>query len=295
MDQVLADYITAKADQPDHPGRIKCVDSNLVVATAPGRFAVTGVFHPIGYCEPEPNSGSQSLKMKSKTFRFFLIVALIGCLHGWVRSAHAHGGDPRLEINSEKLNPGSVLEIRGVDFEYEEEVMLALVGSEDELILGTIVGDVDGGFLQLITLPLDQAEGTYTIRAKTDDHEVHSPPFTISGMAMVEGEGEGLREQEDGLLAPMPTTPPVTDTVDDLKENEPPQTNSTSSFPVILWGFSWRSGLQLFWARRRSPSIDNLNYSRFTLDVFIPELKCRLGRLLCQCDFPQAYPMTKGD
>jgi hypothetical protein len=181
--------------------------------------------------------------MKTKTIRFFLIAALIVFSLNWVQPARAHGGDPRLEINPEKLDPGSVLEIRGVDFEYEEEVMLALVGSENEMFLGTIVADVDGGFLKLITLPLDQAEGTYTIRAVTDDHEVNSPPFTISGNEAFQSEGKGLREQEEMLLVPMPTSPPATDTVEVLTEKEPSQTKFASFFPTILVGVFMALGI----------------------------------------------------
>lgn len=40
----------------------------------------------------------------------------------------AHGDEPRIEISVGRINPGGVIEVRGVDFEYEETATLALVG-----------------------------------------------------------------------------------------------------------------------------------------------------------------------
>ena len=115
----------------------------------------------------------------------------------------AHGEEPRIEINPERLNPGTVIDIRGVDFEFEEEVKLALIGSQAEIPLGTVAADTEGIFLLTATLPVDLAEGTYVVRGTTDDHSVDSPALTIWGSAP-SGEG-GQRSEEDPLLAPMPT------------------------------------------------------------------------------------------
>ena len=119
--------------------------------------------------------------------------------------ALAHGDEPRLEISVEKLNPGGVIEVRGVDFELEELVALDLIGSDFELPLGEVTADVEGVFVQIVTLPMDLQEGTYNFRATTDDHDILSPSFLVWGMAVLEVEEEGQREEEDGLFAPMPT------------------------------------------------------------------------------------------
>lgn len=121
------------------------------------------------------------------------------------QSALAHGEEPRLEISAERLNPGAALDIRGVDFEFEEQVNLALIGSQVEIPLGTAIGDEEGIFLATISLPTDLAEGTYVVHAVTDDHVVESPQITIWGTAQIEGGGEVVRDDADGLLAPMPT------------------------------------------------------------------------------------------
>jgi hypothetical protein len=141
--------------------------------------------------------------MKKTTFKnslaFFVIIFLL-C---FTSPALAHGGEPRLEISADKLNPGSALDIRGVDFEFEEHITLDLVSPQTVIPFGTVLADTEGVFLLTITLPADTAEGTYIIRATTDDHVVESASITISGSADVE-EGE-QREPEEPLLAPMPT------------------------------------------------------------------------------------------
>lgn len=143
--------------------------------------------------------------MKIKLFRFFPVVLLAFLL---AQPVSAHGGDPRIEINTGRLNPGAVLDIRGVDFEFEETVTLALVGAQSEIPFGTVLADVEGLFLLTLTLPVDLPEGTYVLRATTDDHVVESPQIIVSGAAIIESGGQGEREEDDALLAPMPTYAP---------------------------------------------------------------------------------------
>jgi len=121
----------------------------------------------------------------------------------------AHGGEPRLEISVERTNPGGAVDVRGVEFESEELITLALTGDGFEFPLGEIVADTEGIFLQTVTIPADLAEGAYSFRAVTDDHEIISPALTVIGAAISEdGGGQGLRDEDDGLLAPMPTFAP---------------------------------------------------------------------------------------
>ncbi|HSB02011.1 MAG TPA: hypothetical protein VLE49_15285 [Anaerolineales bacterium] len=146
--------------------------------------------------------------MRKITFAFLQYISVFIFALCLPQSVFAHGGEPRLEISAERLKPGSVLEIRGVDFEFEEEISLALIGSQVEIPVGTMLGDAEGVFLLTITLPNDLAEGTYTVRATTDDHTVVSPQITVWGTAMLGDEEEGQRAEEDSLLAPIPTFAP---------------------------------------------------------------------------------------
>ena len=126
----------------------------------------------------------------------------------FAQPAAAHGDDPRVEISPERLNPGGVLDLRGVDFEFEEVVTLSLVGGQVEVPLGEVLADTEGIFVLSITLPPNVVEGGYVVRATTDDHVVESAPLTIWGTSDLGGSSDGPREEEDGLLAPMPTFAP---------------------------------------------------------------------------------------
>jgi hypothetical protein len=137
-----------------------------------------------------------------------------------VTPAFADGGDPRLEISVERVNPGGVVNVRGVAFEFEELVSLVLIGPGIELSLGKITANVEGEFTHIVVLPSDLPEGTYYFRGTTARRWVISPPLTVWGTAIIEGGGQGPRDEDDGLLAPMPTYPPA------------PQAVSTVSAPI---------------------------------------------------------------
>ena len=142
------------------------------------------------------------MKQTSLQFLFAIFIFLIALI--FTQPVSAHGEEPRIEISAERLNPGSVLDIRGVAFEADEEIVLSLVGSYIKVPLGTFIADTEGILLATITLPVNLAEGTYVIHATTDDHVLDSPQFTVFGSAEL-GEGEEQREEDDALLAPMPT------------------------------------------------------------------------------------------
>ncbi len=147
------------------------------------------------------------MNIKSVASTIFLVLFVSLFVAG---PALAHGDEPRLEISAGSLNPGDLLDIRGVDFEFEEEISLSLIGPETDIPLGVVVGDTEGVFVLSIQLPADLAEGTYTVHATTDDHVVASPSINIWGTADLGGGGEGPWEEGDTLLAPMPTTLPAT-------------------------------------------------------------------------------------
>jgi hypothetical protein len=126
-----------------------------------------------------------------------------------VPGASAHGRQPRLEISAERINPGGVLDVRGVEFDYEQSVSLYLERTGIVVQLGEVVTDLEGVFLHIVVLPADLPEGVYKVRAVTTHHDVLSPALTVQGPAILtEGGGQGERDEDDGLLAPMPTFAP---------------------------------------------------------------------------------------
>jgi hypothetical protein len=150
----------------------------------------------------------EETKMSIRTLKIASLVLILLLLT--TLRAPAHSGEPRLEISPERLAPAAVLDVRGVNYEPEEEIQLTLVGPQVELPLGLVTADPDGIFIQVILLPENLLEGIYMLRANSDDHVNFSPQFTVSGTAPSNPEEyqDGQRDEEDGLLVPMPTFQP---------------------------------------------------------------------------------------
>ena len=123
--------------------------------------------------------------------------------------ARAHSTVPRVEISIERLHPGEVVDVRGVSFGMDDSVTLTLIGSGVDVSFGEIIASGEGEFTYIAVLPSALAEGTYYFRAVTSHHYVLSPPLTVWGIAYEEGGGQGDRDEDDGLLAPMPTFAPA--------------------------------------------------------------------------------------
>ena len=144
--------------------------------------------------------------MRFRNLSFLFAILLLALF--LVPTAAAHGRTPRLEISAELMNPGGVLDIRGVEFDYEELVTLYMERQGVVVSLGEINADLEGIFIHTIVLPADLPAGDYSIRGVTEHHDVLSPIFSVQGSAIMEGGGQGERDEDDGLLAPMPTYPP---------------------------------------------------------------------------------------
>ena len=138
------------------------------------------------------------------------ISVVLVCALGVVPAALAHAGDPRLEISPERLQPGAVLSVRGVQFSYEDDVALVLAGHGRKVRLGRVTADDEGVFSTAVVLPAYLAEGGYTLRAVTEHHDPLSLPISIVGTPVTGGDEGARREEEDSLLAPMPSAQPAT-------------------------------------------------------------------------------------
>jgi hypothetical protein len=160
-----------------------------------------------------------------------VIIVLLFCLF-IVPTASAHSTVPRVEISTERLHPGEVIDVRGLSFGMDDSVTLTLIGSGVDVSFGEIIASGEGEFTYIAVLPSDLVEGTYYFRAVTSHHYVLSPPIMVWGTAFIEGGGQGPRDEDDGLLAPMPTFPPavVTAPVPQVLEAAP----SPGWNPVIL-------------------------------------------------------------
>ena len=175
-------------------------------------------------------------------FRNIVLITIVITLSLFnVPIASAHAREPRLEISLERINPGGVLDVRGVEFDYEQSVNLYLERTGIVVQLGEVVTDLEGVFVHIVVLPIDLPEGVYNVRAVTTHHDVLSPALTVQGFPILaEGGGQGERDEDDGLLAPMPTLAPgVSSTpLPQPAAVEPPvsRRNSTTLIYSILAG-----------------------------------------------------------
>jgi hypothetical protein len=125
----------------------------------------------------------------------------------------ADGEDPRLEIGADRLRPGMILQVRGVNLAREASIPISLVGAEGEFALGVITSSETGEFTQSLVLPSDLPDGTYRVLARIPGAvAVVSAPVRVQGPPVVSNEDEqagGQREQAEQLLRPIATGLPV--------------------------------------------------------------------------------------
>jgi hypothetical protein len=145
--------------------------------------------------------------------------------------ARAHGGPPRLELNSGRLSPGGTLEVRGINIAPEFEVDVLLTGDGWELILGQAEGDAHGDFMAAYVMPGDLAGGDYLVVVRGPAAIRVSAPLRIEGNPVAAGDAEGgIRDEDEPLLATLPPgwSPP---TQAPAVQTAPTQTAT----PASLW------------------------------------------------------------
>lgn len=150
--------------------------------------------------------------MRKLTFRSLCSILLLLFPLLTVQPALAHGGEPRLEVSVERINPGGLVDVRGVDFDSEQSVSLSLTSSETEIALAELTADEEGVFTQTVVLPADLPAGEYNFLARTDHHTITSPAITVWGTAVQNQEDTGIRDQSDVQLEPIPALAGVSST-----------------------------------------------------------------------------------
>lgn len=133
-----------------------------------------------------------------------IVFLFILSLHSYL-PALAHSGEPRLEISVDRLNPGGTVEVRGVDFDYEELVTLSLASAAVKIPLNEVTADVEGTFTKIVILPVDLSAGEYHFLATTDHEVVASPTLTVWGVAAESQGGDVIQDQSDVQFEPIAT------------------------------------------------------------------------------------------
>jgi len=158
------------------------------------------------------NIASQSLSlarnpfpMKKQSFELLLIILMFFLPFCFAQTAFAHGDEPRLEISVERINPGGLIEVRGVGFDYDMQVSLSLISSTAQFSLNEVTTDEEGIFTQNVVLPAELPAGNYNFLARTEHHTVTSPMVTVWGTAVENHEDNGIQDQSDVQFDPIPT------------------------------------------------------------------------------------------
>ena len=175
--------------------------------------------------------------MKKKILQAFVYASAFIVAVCWIQPAFAHGTEPRLEISTERINPGGIVEVRGVDFDYDELVELSLMRSEIQIPLIEVMADVEGVFTQVISLPSDLPNGEYNFRAKSEHHLVLSPTIQVWGVAVENNESNAIQDQSDLQLGPIPTLAPSVAPENGSLPGAEPVTSSvppTQNSPLLL-------------------------------------------------------------
>jgi hypothetical protein len=191
---------------------------------------------------PEIASGSPVLSTPGAAPRLGLshvaVALAIGLAVLWpAQAARAHGDEPRIEVDAQRTNPGASLTVRGYDFSYDEIVALTLIGRDREVLLGSVTTDVEGAFTHVVVMPIDLAEGAYTVVAAAGHHVATAPQLFVQSTPRRPNDGDTRLEDGDSLLTPMPTaTLPVAGipAENDVKPVRAPSPRDGNSVPKLV-------------------------------------------------------------
>lgn len=127
-----------------------------------------------------------------------LAAALIGA-----QPVAAHG-ELILQLGAERVQPGGSVEVRG-DLGAGESFEVALIAKADgsRRVITTIPATEEGHFQTYVTIPTDVPTGEYLLEVAVDVVVVRAP-LTVAG-GPVGGDGGAQPEQEEGLIAPLPS------------------------------------------------------------------------------------------
>jgi len=110
----------------------------------------------------------------------------------------------QIKLSVSQASPGATIEVQGGRFPEDAMVKFVMQNAENQVSLGTVIADDHGEFSVTVLIPLDVQDGSYEFQAVDDKNQLATAPITI--MADTSGqEGSDQRENDDGLLAPMPT------------------------------------------------------------------------------------------
>jgi len=121
-------------------------------------------------------------------------------------SVLAHGGETFINAEPAIVPPGGGVGVRA-DLLTSGPVRLTLVGTDgSRREVGTVDETTEGHFEVLIEVPRDLPAGHWTLLAESDDDVYGSTTIEVAGgLVGEEVGGQGPRDEDDGLLVPLPS------------------------------------------------------------------------------------------
>lgn len=191
----------------------------------------------------------------TKIRRLLLALALSASLAIKPATVFAHEGSPRLELNFDRLNPGVVVEVRGINLGADLPVVVVLVGLGGEVQLGAATGDAHGDFIQSFTLPTYLEPGGYVVRAVSSDLTSVDASLTIEGAPVYAASEDGReRDERSGFSDPVDQALVTAPQVAPIRPlTLPPVAPNTSGMLelIMLSGTALAALVLAFVARRR--------------------------------------------
>jgi hypothetical protein len=93
---------------------------------------------------------------------------------------------PTISMYPETARPGSTVELTGTDFPPEHVVELQVATPDGTSPLATTATGLEGGFRQILALPLSATEGAWEVRATAVDGTSSTLAFTVASETVVE-------------------------------------------------------------------------------------------------------------
>lgn len=134
------------------------------------------------------------------------------------------GETPQITLSVYEASPGATIEITGGHFEPDVLISFYLIQNGNQVPVGTAVADWEGHFTVSLLLPHDLQLGQYEFQALDERNRSAFALIAIIPDPNAAG-SDPSRDEDDNLLAPMPTFAPG------VVPGEPAQSTNPQSAP----------------------------------------------------------------
>jgi len=173
--------------------------------------------------------------MKRYQFRSLLLLIIAQLLI--VSPAFAQEGEtPQITLSVYEASPGATIEVTGGHFEPDVLISFILIQNGSQLPVGTAAADWEEHFTVSLLLPPSLQLGQYEFQALDEKNRSAFALITIIPDPNVIG-SDPSRDEDDNLLAPMPTFVPGVVPGEPIQSTDPQSAPSTqtAASSSILW------------------------------------------------------------